>query len=375
MRIAVAGLGAWGGAIAYHLSKQPGIEVVGFDRFSPPHDQGSTHGGSRGFRELDYRGDDFPALNIRSGHLWEQLQAESGIETLRRKGCVYIARPDHERIVRGLEAGEQHGLPLETLSPEEVRRRYPLFNIFDDEVALLEPRAGVAYPEAGVEAHIKLARQHGADIHFDEPVDSWARRAEGGYRITTAKGTYDVDRLVLATGSWLPELVEESKVEIERQVAVWYPRAEGFDAFADPDLPFFLFDHPDPYNAFYGFPDQKGEGIRVCLHYGGQTGKLSELPRETTEADLAPVHEALSLRLPALAGLTPFKSGTCWYTNTDPSISAIHPHPHDADVIIATGDAGRGFRIAPAVGETLVDILINDGSDQIPLVDKALWRR
>ncbi|PYP64252.1 MAG: hypothetical protein DMD26_13510 [Gemmatimonadetes bacterium] len=41
--VIVVGLGAMGSAALYHLA-QRGVRVVGFDRYAPPHNMGSTHG-------------------------------------------------------------------------------------------------------------------------------------------------------------------------------------------------------------------------------------------------------------------------------------------------------------------------------------------
>ena len=42
--VVVIGLGAIGSATLYQLARL-GIQAVGIDRFMPPHDRGSSHGG------------------------------------------------------------------------------------------------------------------------------------------------------------------------------------------------------------------------------------------------------------------------------------------------------------------------------------------
>lgn len=44
--VAVLGLGAMGAATAYQLAKA-GVDVIGIDRYDPPHTQGSSHGDTR----------------------------------------------------------------------------------------------------------------------------------------------------------------------------------------------------------------------------------------------------------------------------------------------------------------------------------------
>lgn len=41
--VIIAGLGAMGSAVLYQLARC-GVKVLGLDRFSPPHDRGSSHG-------------------------------------------------------------------------------------------------------------------------------------------------------------------------------------------------------------------------------------------------------------------------------------------------------------------------------------------
>ena len=55
------------------------------------------------------------------------------------------------------------------------------------------------------------ALQHGAHLRTGEKVLGWrATGAKGsGVAVTTDKGTYHADRLVLAAGAWMPQLVPE----------------------------------------------------------------------------------------------------------------------------------------------------------------------
>ena len=48
--VAIVGLGAMGSAAAFELARR-GSDVIGFDRFTPPHTFGSSHGDTRIIRE------------------------------------------------------------------------------------------------------------------------------------------------------------------------------------------------------------------------------------------------------------------------------------------------------------------------------------
>ena len=65
----VIGLGAMGSAALYQLAKR-GARVAGFDRFSPPHDQGSSHGDTRITRLAIGEGEHYTPLVKRSHEIW-----------------------------------------------------------------------------------------------------------------------------------------------------------------------------------------------------------------------------------------------------------------------------------------------------------------
>ena len=59
-----------------------------------------------------------------------------------------------------------HGLDHDVLSAEEVRRRFPAFDVPDGEVGVWEPRAGILFPERCVEAQLQMADRFGAALRF-----------------------------------------------------------------------------------------------------------------------------------------------------------------------------------------------------------------
>jgi sarcosine oxidase len=75
--VIVVGLGAMGSAVLYQLAKL-GARAIGIDRFTPPHDKGSSHGDTRITREAIGEGREFVPLVQRSNQIWEELEAVTG---------------------------------------------------------------------------------------------------------------------------------------------------------------------------------------------------------------------------------------------------------------------------------------------------------
>ena len=71
----VVGLGAMGSATLMQLAKR-GLKVLGIDRYSPPHQQGSSHGETRITRLAIGEGSHYTPLVMRSHKIWKEMEDE-----------------------------------------------------------------------------------------------------------------------------------------------------------------------------------------------------------------------------------------------------------------------------------------------------------
>src|SRR4029077_516203 len=110
--VAVVGLGAMGSMAAWRLAER-GASVVGFDRFTPPHDRGSSHGESRITRTAYYEGPAYVPLLQASFPLWRELERSSGEELLTMTGALIIGPLEGEVVAGALHSARAHGLPHE----------------------------------------------------------------------------------------------------------------------------------------------------------------------------------------------------------------------------------------------------------------------
>lgn len=260
--VAVLGLGAMGSAATYHLAAR-GESVVGFDRFRPPHAMGSSHGESRIIRQAYWEDPAYVPLLKRSYELWRTLESASGRTLMQETGIVLMGVADGEVVDGATRAAAEHDLTVRTLSAADVRNRWPQFRPDDAMEAVVEPAAGALFPERCIEAHLALARSHGARLAFDEPVTRW-RADDDGVVVETASGTYETDRLVVAAGAWSDRVLGDAGVdlEVERQVQFWsVPKDPA--PFGPTTCPVFAFE-PERGRLLYGFPDF-GSGDRKSV--------------------------------------------------------------------------------------------------------------
>jgi glycine/D-amino acid oxidase-like deaminating enzyme len=144
-----------------------------------------------------------------------------------------------------LRAAQEHFLPHEVLSSQQVAARYPAYRLPPESKSLYEQEGGVLAPERCIAAQLRLAQAHGARLVFGAKVTSWqvlpsfsgsgsstgsnsSSSGSGGnqglVQVCSSRGTFLARRLVLAAGAWTPALVPElaSILEVERQVVGWF---------------------------------------------------------------------------------------------------------------------------------------------------------
>src|SRR5258708_22073033 len=171
--VIILGLGAMGSTAAHHLARR-GKRVLGIDQFPPPHNRGSSHGGSRMIRHAYWESPDYIPLVQRAYDLWRSLEKDTGTRMLQITGGINIGSRDGDLVRRTIAAAEQHSIPFEVLERREISRSFPVIVAEPNDVAVYEPRAGYLLPEECIRAHLTLASTAGAELAFDERELSWS---------------------------------------------------------------------------------------------------------------------------------------------------------------------------------------------------------
>lgn len=350
--IIVAGLGAMGSATAFHLARR-GLRVIGLDRFTPPHDQGSSHGQTRIIRQAYYEEPAYVPLVLRAYELWRELEALTGLPLLRVTGGVMLGHPEGVLVRGARRSAQEHALPHAVLSAATVRERFPGLNPADDMIGIYEPEAGMLFPELCIQAHLQAARQHGASLRFEEPLVAW-RAKGGGVEVQTAQGSYQAAGLVWSVGAWLPEWLPSLSLQVERQTLFWFSPASDTACFSADRCPIYMWEYA-PERFFYGFP-QWGEGVKVARHHEGEACTPDTVRRSVGESEVAEMRSLLAQYLPAANGAL-VRSAVCLYTNTPDRHFLLDRQPDHPQVWLVSPCSGHGFKFSSAIGEMVADLV------------------
>lgn len=354
----VVGLGAMGSATLYHLARR-GWRVLGIEQSSPANALGSSHGDSRIIREMYFEHPLYVPLVQRAYELWRELESLTGKSLMTINGGLMIGPLDGAIVSGTLRSAAEHNLDHEVLSPEQTRKRYPAFELSDDLVAVVDPRAGYLDPEACVAAHIQLARAAGAEVRLDEGVLSWAPDGNG-VRVRTSAGTYSGDHLVIAGGAWNNDLLRDLdlKLQVERQVVFWLDPIGDASMYAPDRFPIYAFEYKAGHIC-YGFPRLARGAKASVMHSGEISSTPADVRRSVDESEVDVLRTALQPVLPDLSRARVLEDTTCVFTNTSDHDFLIDFHPAYRQVLISSACSGHGFKFSSAIGELQADLLID----------------
>jgi sarcosine oxidase len=364
----VLGLGALGSAVLLQLARR-GIRVLGVDRLAPPHTRGSSHGETRITRCAIGEGEHFTPLALRSHALWREIESETGAKLLTTRGVLVLSSPAKTSFTHvenffanTVAAARKYHIAHEILDAEAIRRRYGQFCVRDDEIGYFEPGGGFLRPEACLSAQLELARRHGAEIHVNERVLSFApRRAD--VVVTTDRDTYIAGQLVVAAGPWLPELLDASVArhfQIYRQVQFWF--ADSVGLFGAGRFPVFIWELSGRGQSIYGFPDIDGAGVKIATEQFDSTTTAAAPGIGVGTSESAAMHATyVAPFLPQLSA-TCTRASTCLYTVTADFGFVVDQHPESDRVILAACCSGHGFKHSPALGEAIAELIVNGRS-------------
>ncbi|MDT8861306.1 N-methyl-L-tryptophan oxidase [Alkalihalobacillus sp. MEB130] len=366
--VIVIGLGAMGSTAVYQLAKR-GQKVLGIDRFAPAHDQGSSHGGSRIIRQSYFEDPAYVPLLLRAYELWDEIERESGEEILTITGGLMVGNPSSLTVSGSIESAKKWGLSYEVLNSRDIRQRFPVFTPSDQMIGLYEEKAGFVRPELSVYTHLSQAERHGAEFKFFEVVETWEASPTGeGVRVVTNNGVYEAGKLVISPGAWAPQILQDLGVslEVERHIQMFFEPTNTIEPFKVGKHPIYIWEAEDGVQL-YGFPSygMSGEGAKVAFFRKGRTCTPETIDRQVYDYEVDRMREYLQQAMPQLNGR--FLQGkTCMYTNTPDEHFVISPHPEHAQVVVAAGFSGHGFKFASVVGEVIGDLVIT-GNTKHPI--------
>ncbi len=363
--VVIVGAGCIGASIAYHLTlrglrplvlereKMAGTGSTGHcaggvrQQFSTPVNvrlsKLSIEAFARMQDELEYEGDLYWPVGylfaLTDGARWEQFQKDAAMQ-------------------------RAQGVAVETLTPAQVARRWPLLKTDDLLGATFCGTDGLADPHAVTAAYYAAAKRRGATFEFECEVTG-IQVADG--RVTgarTSRGEIATGVVVNAAGPHAARVARFAGIDLPVQPV----RRQIFTTQPLDWLP-------------HDFPMVVDMGSRVYMHResGGLLLGLAdrdEPPSFNTNIDFEFRDRVFLLGLERVPRLEEAAYRTGWaglYEVTPDHNAILGPAPGVQGFLLANGFSGHGFMHAPGVGLLLADWIAN-GRPRLDVSELALDR-
>ncbi len=373
--VVIVGGGVAGCSVAYHLAKIGISDVVLCERKQLT--CGTTWHAAGLVTQLRAT-QRMTELAKYTGELFGRLEAETGQATgFKRNGSLRIAThaARYEELARGASMARSFGLPVEPVTPGEIKERWSPVNTEGIVGGFWFPHDGQVNPADVTMAYAKGARNGGARIFENLAVTKILVERGRAVGVMTEQGKIDARTVVICGGMWSRDLAAEAGVTIPLHAAEhFYVVTEAI-----PDLPrnlpvMFLGDEwtyykEDAGKLLVGF-------FEPVAKPWGQGGISKDFCFDSLPEDIdhiSPHLAAATHRVPLLA-----QAGMQLFFNGPESFTAdgrylMGETPEVAGLYCATGFNSLGILSSGGVGKSLA-AWIRDGRPPVELIDVDVRR-
>jgi glycine/D-amino acid oxidase-like deaminating enzyme len=297
---------------------------------------------------------------------WAEVVGGDGDPGFRQVGVLWLVGPESAPHLRANALRAQElGARLDLLAPGDVPALVPPMAVDDVELAAYEPESGYADATATTNAFAARARELGATIALDTPVEALLIAGGKVTGIRTAAGEIAAPAVAVCAGLWANRLLAPLGIAVsiapQRHQMCFFRRPAGFAG------------HPAVLDRPHG-TYMRPETGNLTIHGLTAYDDVVDPDRYNEGADpeeIARNAELIARRFPVMEqGLAMGGYSGVYDVTPDhqPVLGAIAEY---AGLFANFGWSGHGFKHAPEVGRLLADIVLEGHS---PGYDTAPFR-
>ncbi len=351
--IVILGAGVMGASIAFHLAKRRAGNIVVLDK------DHVGHGGSGRSSALVRMHYSYPPevqlalISLFVFQNWKEIVGTPG--DFRKTGFVRIVHPNETaRLKLNIEMQRKLGATVDLIGREDLHKLEPDWNVDDVEVAAYEPDSGYGDGAGVAGDFLSAARDMG--VTYLSRTQATEFVVEGGEvrGVATTQGTISSPTVICATGPWTRPLFQQAgcdlPIECEyHQVAILRnaPAMRGGGCACI-----------DSVTATY-FRSDAHDKFLVGDFYGKRPVDPDDFPQRASDESLEEIIERACRRVPKLAGAEVMRGVTGVYDMTPDSRPLLGEIPEIGGLYVCAGFSGMGFKISPAVGLVMSELVLD----------------
>jgi glycine/D-amino acid oxidase-like deaminating enzyme len=359
--VAVIGAGVHGASVAFHLATR-GVRTAVIERTSPA---GGPTGRSSAVVRAYYTNAFLAGVARDSIAMFRDFEHHTGRDAgFRETGLLVLHPPEDEATVREVVPRlTEQGIPTDLLEPQQVVAEWPAFDLDGIAIAAFERDAGYADPVLTTQGLLGRARELGAEIRLGHGVTA-IKRAGSAWSVSTSGASVQAERVLISAGPWTAPLAAtvgaDLPLTVERHIVATFAWSDDTRVPAHGDLP----------NGYYFRPEGDELFLMGPLH-PEPTVDPDDFDERVGTNEAERLGAGVVRRAPALRHATARGGWASLYDvspDWQPVIGEIAP-----GVFVDAGTSGHGFKLAPALGAHIADLVT--GVDVDPGLDQFHPRR
>ena len=351
--IVILGAGVMGASIAFHLAQRRAGKVVVIDK---GHVAQGGSGRSSALVRMHYS---YPPevqlalLSLRMFENWRDIVGQEG--DFRKTGFVRIVHPGETgRLKQNVEMQRKLGVNVKLIDRIELKALEPDWAVDEVELAAYEPDSG--YGDGAGVANDFLTRARELGVTYQSKTQALEFLVEGGRvrGVSTDHGEIAAPVVVSATGPWTRPLFQRIGIELPieteyHQVAI-LKNAPGMKGGGCACI--------DSVSATY-FRSDGQDKFLIGDFYGQRGADPDNFPQRASDDGLEEIIERASRRVPKLENAEVMRGVTGVYDMTPDSRPLLGEVSGVAGLHVCAGFSGMGFKISPAIGLVMSELLLD----------------
>ena len=349
----ILGAGVMGASIAFHLAKQKAGKIVVIDK---GHVGQGGSGRSSALIRMHYSYPPEVQLALVSLYMFENWRDIVGKEgDFRKTGFVRIVHPgETERLKQNVEMQRKLGVNVKLMDRVELRELEPDWKVDEVELAAYEPDSG--YGDGAGVANDFLSRARELGVAYLSKTEALEFLVEGERvrGVRTDHGEIAAPVVVAATGPWTQPLFQRIGIDLPieteyHQVAI-LRNAPGMKGGGCACI--------DSVSATY-FRSDAHDKFLIGDFYGERGADPDNFPQRASDDGLEEIIERGCGRVPKLENAEVMRGVTGVYDMTPDSRPLLGAVSGVAGLFVCAGFSGMGFKISPAIGLVMSELLLD----------------
>lgn len=357
----ILGAGVMGTSIAFQLAKRKAGSIVIIDK---DHVGRGGSGRSSALIRMHYTFPPEVQLALHSLHIfqnWREIVGTPG--DFRKTGFIRIVHP-HETAQLEANVGMQQklGAKVELISKQQLRELEPDWSVDDVDLAAYEPDSGYGDGAGVAGDFLSAARDLGTSYFSRIEAKTLTVEGEKVREVVTDQGTISANMVIAATGPWTRPLIKRAGYELPieceyHQVAILRnpPEMKGGGCACI-----------DSVTATY-FRSDAHDKFLVGDFYGTRPVDPDGFPQSASPESLEGIIERTCRRIPKLEGAEVMRGVTGVYDVTPDSRPLLGEIPGITGLYVCAGFSGMGFKISPAIGVVMSELLLDGTSNTVDI--------